>query len=162
MTRPPFYGLTPSPPTIRRCRENLLCPNGATSFSPAVARNELPWVNQSKIIINPKGVVALQIVNRTNGGTRHWYCRGSPEANNVNSRGCNPRKCIEMRHVRGGVSWCDPFRVESVSTRLSVGWRPRLFTFIRFADGKRHSPEANNVNSRGCNPRNMFPNHHRP
>jgi hypothetical protein len=48
---------------------NLICPNGATSFSPAVARNELPWVNQSKIIIiNPNGVAALQIVNRTKAG----------------------------------------------------------------------------------------------
>jgi hypothetical protein len=72
-------------------------------------------------------------------------------------------------------AWCDPFRVESVSSRLSVGWRPRLFMFIRFADGKtalqivsranggtchwycHGSPEVNNVNSRGCNPRNMSP-----
>jgi hypothetical protein len=34
---------------------NLICPNGATSFSPAVARNELPWVNQIGILEQLRG-----------------------------------------------------------------------------------------------------------
>ena len=33
-------------------------PNGITSFSPAVARDELPWSSGNKMILNPNGVAA--------------------------------------------------------------------------------------------------------
>ena len=38
--------------------------------------------------------------------------------------------------------WFDPFRVEHLFGRCSVGWRPRLFTLFRFADEEQRARRA--------------------